>query len=327
MSLTLGLVLVFASILANAFFAGVETGFTSARRVRLVHWAREGRRGAARAEAMSADRESAVVSAVVGNNVAVVAGTAIATAVAVQEFGDAGEPIAATLMAGLNIVFGEILPKAAFRARPETLLVLTAPVIFVTDLLLRPVRIAAVAAARVVLWILRLGSQDTQSALTRDELQRTIAMSREHEHLNAQESRLLRRFLDNSHRSIGELVTPLGAVALVEPDALVRDVVQRVRETGHSRIPVLGPGGVARGLILFRDLSGQSPDDKIISEIRDPVRLSASMGIDEGISVLTDRQASLGFVMAPDGSWLGIVTLEDLLEPLVGNILDEHDVM
>lgn len=325
MSLTLGLTLVFVSILANAFFAGVETGFTSARRVRLVHWAREGRRGASLAASMARDRESAVVSAVVGNNVAVVAGTAIATAVAVQQLGDIGETIAAVVMAALNIVFGEILPKTAFRARPETLLVLSAPLIAVTDLLLRPLRVVAVGAARAILWILRVGASEDDEALSREGLLRTIAMSRESEHLDDQETRLLGRFIANSHRSVGDLITPLDSVAHVEPGARVRDVVERVRATGHSRIPVLGPGPEARGLLLFRDLIGQDMDELVESEIRDPVRLSTSMGIDEGIGVLTDRQASMGFVMGTEGELKGIITLEDLLEPLVGDILDEHD--
>ena len=325
MSLGLGLLLVLISILANAFFAGVETGFTSARRVRLVHWAREGRRGAARAAAMAADREAAVVSAVVGNNVAVVAGTAIATAVAVQEFGDAGETVAAVVMASLNIVFGEILPKTAYRARPETMLLFSAPVLAVTDAVLRPLRVAAVAAARGILWLLRVRASDEGDALTREGLLRTITLSREHEHLDPDETRLLRRFVDNSSRSVGEVVTPLERVAHVGVDARVRDVVERVRATGHSRIPVLGPGDRPRGLLLFRDLQSHDPAAPVEPEIRDVIRLSGTMGIDEGIGALTDRQASLAFVVSAAGETLGIVTLEDLLEPLVGDILDEHD--
>lgn len=325
MSLTVGLLLVAFSILANAFFAGVETGFTSARRVRLVHWARAGRRGAARAAAMAADRESAVVSAVVGNNVAVVAGTAVATAVAVQEFGAAGEPVAAAAMAALNIVFGEILPKTAFRARPETLLVLSAPVLVVTDRVLRPVRVVAVGAARLILWLLRVGAVDDDDAVTREGLLRTIAMSREHERLDAQQTRDLHRFVANSRRRVGELVTPLDRVASVPADARVRDVIERVRATGHSRIPVLGAGSRPRGLLLFRDLQGVDPDARVDSSIRDAVRLSENLEIDEGIGALTDRQASLAFVMSEAGETLGIVTLEDLLEPLVGDIVDEHD--
>ena len=325
MNVVIGLALVGLSILLNAFFAGVETGFTSARRVRLVHWAQVGRRGAARAAAMARAAASAVVAAVVGNNVAIVAGTSVATVVALTLFGDAGETVAAVAMAALNIVFGEILPKTAYRARPELLLVWSAPLFHAFGVLLSPLRVAAVAAARVVLWILRVSTADEESVLTRDSLLRSFAMSREHQHLGAEEDRLLQTFVRNSHRRIADVVTPTARVSHVGPDATVRDVMARVRETGHSRLPVLGEGGEVLGLLLFRDLQGLHPGDVAISEMRDAVRLSESMGLDEGIGALTERQASLAAVVAEDGSPRGIVTLEDLLEPLVGDILDEHD--
>ena len=326
MNPTVGLFLVLLSILANAFFAGVETGFTSARRVRLIHWARNGRRGASGAADLARDRENAVVSAVVGNNVAIVAGTAVATAVAVALLGTAGETVAGVTMAALNIVLGEILPKTAFRARPEEMLVWSAPVLRVTNLLLAPLRIAAVAAARAVLWLLRVEAADESAVLTRESLLRSFALSHEYQQLEEREDRLLRRFIRNSHRSIADVLTPMDRVAHVGVDARVRDVMEQVRLTGHSRLPVLGPGGEVLGLILFRDLQGLDPGMPAISEMRDAVRLSASMGLDEGIGILTDRRVGLAVVIADHGVACGIVTLEDLLEPLLGDILDEHDL-
>lgn len=109
-----GIFIIALSVALNGFFAGVETGFTSARRVRLEHWARRGRRGAALAARMAGNRENAIVGAVVGNNVTVVAGTSVATAFAVHHIPESGETIAATVMAALNIVFGEITPRRRF---------------------------------------------------------------------------------------------------------------------------------------------------------------------------------------------------------------------
>ena len=145
------LILIVASILLNGFFAGMETGITSARRVRLVHQAREGRRGASIAAGLVRRRERSVVSAVVGNNVAVVTGTALATAWAVDLMGARGETIAAVAMASLNIVFGEILPKTAFRARPEKMTIYGAATFRALRWMLLPLEVGAVAVARVIL--------------------------------------------------------------------------------------------------------------------------------------------------------------------------------
>ena len=155
MSLGWGLFLIALSVVLNAFFAGIETGFTSARAVRLMHRAKRGDRGAALAEKIVRNRENAIVAAVVGNNVAVVGGTAVATYTFVAWMGTSGETIAAIVMSVLNIVFGEILPKTFYRAHPERSVSLSAPAFRVLSWLLWPVQWVALFLARGILWILR----------------------------------------------------------------------------------------------------------------------------------------------------------------------------
>lgn len=326
MSDGLGLFLVVLSIVLNAFFAGVETGFTSARRVRLVHWAREGRRSAQWAARLSERRETAIVGAVVGNNVAVVAGTGVATALAVRAWGSDGESLAALIMASLNIVFGEILPKTAYRARPEPFIVLSAGPFMVLSALLTPFRVVAVQLSRGLLYLLGVRSEEGELDFTRERLAQHFALSRSAAGLDPDEDRLLRSFIDHSRRPVASVATPIAEVTTVSHDAVAREVLQRVRETGHSRLPVLGPRGDVIGLVLFRDLHASEPGDPIAHQIRDAVRIPAAMGLDEAIGALTERQVSLAVVETSEGRALGVVTLEDLLEPLVGDILDEHDV-
>lgn len=326
MSDGVGIALVLLSVVLNAFFAGVETGFTSARRVRLVHWARAGRPGARLAARLSERRETAIVGAVVGNNVAVVAGTGVATALAVRAWGSDGEALAAIIMASVNIVFGEILPKTAFRSRPEPLIVASAGAFLVLDRLIAPMRILAVQLSRGLLWLLGVRSEEPELSFTRERLAQHFALSRSAAGLDPDEDRLLRSFIDHARRPVASVATPLEQVTTVPHDALAQDVLRRVRETGHSRLPVLGPDGAVVGLILFRDLHASVSSAPISHHIRDAVRIPAAMGLDEAIGALTERQVSLAVVESSDGVPLGVVTLEDLLEPLVGDILDEHDL-
>lgn len=317
--------LVGASILLNGFFAGMETGITSARRVRLVHWARQGRRGAGIGAELVKYRERSVVSAVVGNNVAIVAGTSLATAWAVAELGDSGEAIAAIAMAALNIVFGEILPKSAFRARPETLTVYGAATFRVLGWFLIPLQVVATGVARLFLSLFGERGGASEEVMTRPRLLEVFDLSRERRELAGEESRLLSDFVRNSHRAVSEVMTPWAEVSRVREGATVREVFDAVRRTGHSRLPVELEDGTVRGIVLYRDLQGLEPTEQIGGWIRDSVRIPAWMSLDEAIGVLTDRQVSLAVVSGADLAPEGVVTVEGLLEPFVGEIEDEHD--
>jgi CBS domain containing-hemolysin-like protein len=317
--------LVGASILLNGFFAGMETGITSARRVRLVHWARQGRRGAHVAAELVRHRERSVVSAVVGNNVAIVAGTSLATAWAVAELGARGEAIAAVAMASLNIVFGEVLPKTTFRARPETLAVYGAIPFRFLGLILFPLQFVATWVARLVLSLFGERGGVSEEVMTRPRLLALFDLSRERRELAWEENRLLADFVGNSHRAVAEVMTPWGEVSRVHEGATVREVFDEVRRTGHSRLPVVRENGSVRGVVLYRDLQGMGPAEPIGDWIRDSVRIRSVMALDEALGVLTDRQVSLALVLGPDRAPVGVVTVEDLLEPFVGDIEDEHD--
>ena len=317
--------LVGASILLNGFFAGMETGITSARRVRLVHWARQGRRGAGAAAELVRHRERSVVAAVVGNNVAIVAGTSLATAWAVAELGARGEAIAAVAMAALNIIFGEILPKTTFRARPETLTVYGAVPFRSLGWALVPLQVVATRVARLVLVLFGERGGASEEVMTRPRLLELFDLSRERRELDWEENRLLADFVGNSHRAVTEIMTPWPEVSRVPESATVREVFDEVRRTGHSRLPVERSDGSLRGIVIYRDLQGMEPSDPIGDWIRDSLRIPSDMALDEAIGVLTDRQVSLALVLGPDRAPVGVATVEDLLEPFVGEIEDEHD--
>ncbi len=325
MSDPVGLLAILLSVVLNAFFAGFETGLTSARRVRLAHWAARGRRGAERAARLVRRREESIVGALIGNNLAVVAGTSVATALAIRHFGEQGEAVAGTTMAVLNIVFGEILPKATFRARPEALLVASAPAFDALMLLLGPLRAAAVVTARGVLWLLGERTPWEEESYTRAHLRSIFAMSRERERLARPESVRVTRFLAHAHRPLRELVTPLERVHSLPADATREDLRREIRRTGHSRLPAVDARGEMVGLVLFHDLIRLQPGESIVRVTREILRLPETMSLDEAIAAMRHRQVSLAAVCGAGGRSVGIVTLEDLLEPLVGRIDDEHD--
>lgn len=182
-------------------------------------------------------------------------------------------------------------------------------------------------ASRGVLWLIGVRGELREAPLTRDRLRRLFDSSRRSRHLDPVEDSLLSRFLHHSHRRLDRMFTPVDSVTRIPLSATARDLRMLVRDTGHSRIPVEDEAGRLAGLVVFRDLTLLDSDEPIVGVVRDVIRLSSLMALDEAIAALTARQASLGAVIGSDGEWLGIVTLEDLLEPLVGRIHDEHDTL
>ena len=325
MSWELSMILVALSVAANGFFAGAETGVTSARRVTLIHLERQGKRGAKLAAQLVADRESIIVSSVMGNNVAVVTGTALCTAAFLDRFGPVGEQWAALTMTVMNMLFGEILPKSWFRARPERAVMASAPILMVWNKLLAPARWIAVGMSYAVLRLLGDKGQGAEAPLSRERILHTFRGSALRQELEEDENALLRRFVQSSHLSLRQVMTPLADVNSLAGGDTVADAIALVRLGGHSRLPLIDATGQMPGWILVRDLLGVDAATPLDSFQRGILYLDADMGLDEGLSALTEARMNLAGVIGGDGRPLGIVTLEDVMEPLVGDIVDEHD--
>lgn len=317
--------LIALSVLLNAFFAGVETGFTSARRIRLLHRARNGSRTAGLAALLLRRRENMIIAAVVGNNVAVVAGTAVATSAFVAWYGGAGETWAAVVMSALNIVFGEILPKALYRSHPELLLSASAGPFWLMSRVLLPLQWFALVLSRGLLTLLGQGTESGVPRLSRERLLRIFRMSRERGEVGEGEDALIHRFVNASRLPLTHVLTPVEQVATLSAGSTAGDALALVHDTGHSRLPVRHADGELGSLVLFRDLMDADPGDTLERYHRSLLYLPERMGLDEAIAALTTAQLSLAAVVDAEGHSVGIVTLEDLLEPLVGDILDEHD--
>jgi putative hemolysin len=325
MSWGLSWAIMLVSVLVNGFFAGSETAYTTASRVRVRHKATTNQRGGRLAVRLLRSREGVIITALIGNNLAVVIGSAVATAAFIAHFGTRGEAFAAITMAALNIVFGEILPKSFFRAHAEDACLWAAPFISISQRVLGPVRVLSSLLARSILWLLRLNQNPGELTLTRERVLRAWKRSAAHDEIDEDERHFLSRTVASSRMPLLSLCKPLESLSSLRESARVEDALDLVRRQGHSRLPVQDEQGQVLGIVLFRDLLHRPRHDPIIDLLREVLRLDGRLGLDEGIMAFTSSRASLGVVMGEDGRARGIVTLEDLLEPLVGDIVDEHD--
>lgn len=317
--------LIVVCIAANGFFAGVETGITSARRIPVLHRARRGHWPSVLTARILTRREDGIVTAVVGNNVMIVAGTSVATAFFVHRYGESGETLAAVVMSALNILFGEVLPKSMYRARPELLLTWSAPLFLALGWLLMPLRWLAATAAKGTLRLAGLQRPHADPRITRQRLLAIFSRSHRHQELDERQQNLVHSLVHNCRTPVERVMTPLAQAARLGSDSRVAEAVALVRETGHSRLPVTDAAGNIRGLVFFRDLIRARAEDPVTAYERSLAAFPWNMGLDEAIDALTDRRQSMAAVVDSRDRSIGILTLEDLLEPLVGEIVDEHD--
>ncbi|WP_436796252.1 hemolysin family protein [Actinospongicola halichondriae] len=332
---------------ANGFFVAVEFALVASRRTRLEEMAENGQAGARRALASIADLSSQLAGAQLGITIAslllgYVAEPAIAHGIeaVLHDTVDLPEGVTATIgfalglgiVVFLHMVLGEMVPKNIAIAGPErTLLALDLP----NRLYLRifgPVIYVLNALANVVVRLLGFEPADELSnSHTSGELAEMISASRAEGLIADVEDQLLRGALSIGESPVRDLMVARDRIGYVERTATAADAEEAVVRTGHSRLLVVGPGGLddALGFIHAKDLltiPGPMRDQPLpLGRIRRIPIVRADAVIDEVLYALQDARVHLAVVADAGGRTIGLVSLEDVLEELVGDILDESD--
>ena len=346
MSTTVALLISAVLIVINGFFVAVELGFVASRRTRLASLADEGAFGAKAAVIATSNVTRMLFAAQLGITVAsLILGFIAEEAVAhiieslvssIVEIPERlltgiGFATALVLVVFVHTVFGEMVPKNLAIAAPETtsrmlaplhLLIVTAvrPIIFILNLLARPLlRLAGVVPNR------RLNE-----AHTPEELVRMLDDSHEGGLLEQQEHALITGALDFGDLPVGSVMINFDDIVTVDRTAAVASIEQKVVEYGHSRIPITGSDGASiLGFVHSKDLF-RLPDEAQFEPLPlEIVRRMLQVGVDDLlVDVLVEmqrRRTHMALVQSPNGDVEGMVTLEDVLEELVGEIYDETD--
>ncbi|MHB8080462.1 MAG: CNNM domain-containing protein [Candidatus Krumholzibacteriia bacterium] len=321
-----------ACLLACAFFAGSETGLMSISRVRLRQLARRGPVAhLPRLERLLGRVEEPILTFLIGNNLATVFLGAVLTAAFGGRWGGRGEWLAGAVTALLVITLGEIVPKIVFREYPERLTLAVTPAIRGAMIVLAPARV--VLRAWVALWsrLLPGGSASGASVLSREAV---AALLLGHPELGVEDERfgaVLRRFLALGGRRLDEIMVPLSRVVAVPAGTGLAGAVAIAARSGYSRLPVADPAGGMAGWILARDLLLEAPRGAAADAAIPPVLRRDCLFVDAGLSPyelfeeMQWQHQQMAIVTDRDGRVLGLITLENLAEAIVGRIADEFD--
>ncbi len=332
-------------VFINGVFVAAEIALITVRRSRLEQLADEGRRGARRVRRLIDDpgRFLAVIQLAitfVGFLASAFAALSLVRSLAefLREIGvDAGLAegvgliVVTVLLSLFTIVFGELVPKSLALAHPDRFaLVLSGPV----DLLNRVLSPLVSALAALTRWIAhRLGADVSREAqITAEELKLIVERGGEQGILEAEEEQMINAVIELGERRVHEVMVPRVAMVALQASATLEDAIDAIVGGGHSRIPVYEESideivGILYAKDLLPFLKGDAaPRPVLRTLLRPPVLVPESMTIDDLLHELQRRKVHLAVVLDEYGGTAGLVTIEDLLEEIVGEIQDEYDV-
>ena len=336
MMLSLSILAIFVLLVLSAFFSGSETALTAASRPRLHALGRDGNTRALIVERLRDDKDRLIGGILLGNNLVNIMATALASNVLILLFGEAGIVYATLVMTALVLIFSEVLPKTYAMHNPEQLALAVGPAMRVIIGLFSPVTfgIQKVVAATFSLFGVTHVDHMTVSD-DEAELRGAIDL---HGTDSAQEVKheraMLRSILDLDDVEVGDIMTHRRHAVSIDVSQSPQDIVQQVLASPHTRIPLWreDPDNIV-GVLHAKDLlravqaAGQDTDKVDVMTIAsEPWFIPDSANLLDQLQAFRDRREHFALVVDEYGTFLGIVTLEDILEEIVGEIHDEHDV-
>jgi CBS domain containing-hemolysin-like protein len=314
-------------VLATMFFSAAEMAFIAANRLKLRHLAEEGDRTAALYLEAFQKPERTLATAKIGVPVMHVVAASAATFALLPVLGGMAALAVTLALTPLMLVFGEIIPKAVTREYATPLILW----------LYRPLTWASVVLAPfvafsnvVVAGLLRLfgaAQPDTRHFVSREELKALLSMEPGEADVTTQEAEMIDKIFDLGDTTVREIMVPLVEVAMLPVTATPRDAVALIQQRGFSRVPVYGQRETnIVGVVAAMDLLRRSPTARTLDELmRQPYYVPETKRIDDLLRELQRGRIHLAVVVDEYGGSTGIVTLEDILEEIVGEIHDEHD--
>lgn len=314
-------------MLVACYFATAETALASANRIRIKSLADDGNRRAQKTVALLDDFDRALTTLLVGTNIVHIACASLTT-LFVKRLWGAGAVAVSTVVLAIVVFFAaEMLPKSFARAYPEEAALALAPSLRTLMTLLSPITVLFSGISK---FITRLFGVPDAPTVTEDELYDIIESIGEEGGIEEEASRLIHSALEFDDITVQQVLTPRNHMVTVALDDSCEEILSVIRESRHSRLPVYDktPDNIVGILGIRRYLKAYLAQGENVSlaELMDPPYfLPRKRRIDDALSEMSGRKQHIAVVCDDFGGVLGIVTVEDILEELVGEIWDEDD--
>mgnify|MGYP000126701940 CR=1 FL=1 len=309
----------------SAYFSATETAFSSLNRIRLKNMANLGNQKAALTLSLSENYDKLLSTILIGNNIVNITSASLATVIFVQYFGDVGVTLSTVVMTVVVLIFGEISPKSLAKENPESFAMFSAPVMRVLIWLLTPLNFLFAQWKKLLGKLFRA---KTDPGITEEELMTIVDEAEDQGGIGQYESELIRSAIEFNNLEADDILTPRVNIVAVEDDESKEEIAEKFANCGFSRLLVYRDSidhvvGVLHEKDFYSALhAGEFHMNKTM---RNAIYVIGSIKISDLMRQLQRSKTHVAVVVDEFGGTQGIVTMEDILEELVGEIWDEHD--
>ena len=320
------LIIILLCIIMSAYFSATETAFSSLNRIRIKNMADKGNKRAALVLKLSEDYDRLLSTILIGNNIVNIACASLSTLLFVRLLGeDAGASVSTAVTTVIVLVFGEVSPKSIAKESPEKFSMFSAPILNFMAVLLTPLNFLFKQWKKV---LSRFFHSSASQGITEEELITIVEEARQDGGIDEQEGDLLRNALEFNELKAADILTPRIDVVGVNVCAGAEEIASVFTETGYSRLPVYQDSidnivGILYHKDFYNKIYGTGKGIKDV--IRPALFITRHKKISQLLQELQASNHHIAVVIDEFGGTVGIVTLEDILEELVGEIWDEHD--
>lgn len=337
MNIDLGLVwppcVVFILLLMSGFFSGSETALTAASRARMHSLEKEGKKGAQRVNKLIANQEGLIGSILLGNNLVNILATSLATSYLLKVVGQSGVAVATAVMTILVLVFSEVLPKTYALNNADKFAMTVSGPIGILVKLLRPVVRLVQLIVRGALALFGVKAE-TDSLAPVDEIRGAINMHAEDGNVEVEDKHRLGGVLDLKELTVEDVMVHRKSIRMIDADLPPDDIVRQALESPHTRLPLYrGDKEEIVGILHAKDLlraimdaDGDFSSLDVDSISRKAIFAPETTTLQDQLDRFQRDQTHFAIVVDEYGAIMGLVTLEDILEEIVGEIRDEHDL-
>ncbi len=320
------LIILFVLVLLSAFFSSAETAFSTVNRVRMRSLEEEGSKKAARVNAILDNYSKMISTILIGNNIVNISASALATTLALRINLVVG--IATGILTIVVLLFGEIIPKTWAKLYNEPIALTYSGIILLLMKLLTPVIFIVDALANAIMRLLHIDPNKKISSMTENELKTYVDVSHEEGVIESEEREIIYNVFDFSDAVARDIMIPRINMVTLDVNATYEEALDIFRETMYTRLPVYQDDkDNIIGMINIKDFIHNTTQDNfsVTNILRDAHYTYEFKRTADLLFEMRQKTTTIAFVLNEYGATVGMITLEDLLEEIVGEIRDEYD--
>ena len=312
----------------SAYFSATETAFSTFNRIRVKTIAEKGNKRAALALKMSEDYDTLISTILIGNNIVNTLSASLGTlffAGILINNPDLAATLSTIVLTLVVLIFGEITPKTMAKHSPDRFVLFSAPIIKVLMIIFTPFNYIF---KKWQLLLAKLSKNEDDKGMTEEELISIIEEAEEDGGIDEEESSLIKSAIEFGDLEVGDIYTPRRDITALPVTADKKQAEELFTESGYSRIPVYEDDlDNVLGILYYKDFYALAQSNSLpLTEILKPVMFVAkTQKVNDLMKELQEKQLHMAIVTDEYGSTAGLITLEDILEEIVGDIWDEHD--